>query len=89
MFALIDFRKINEKTLDECKDCQFVPQTVVTEAALSLCAKLRKELDEMKLLNKSYEIKSRPLVMSSEHVPSYTSAYTTKYRSPCKLSPNS
>ena len=98
LFSLIDLKKVDEKTLEKCKDSPFIPQSIVTEAALSLCSRLRKELAEARLLNKSnYEYKSnsnssnRPLIMSnsisSDNMPpssTYTSAYTSKYRSPCK-----
>ena len=95
LFSLIDIQKVNEKTLEECKNSQFVPANVVTEAALSLCSKLRKELDEVKLLNKPFEISpKRPLGVlgsidvSCPHATAY-STYTAKhanrtYRSPCK-----
>jgi hypothetical protein len=50
LLSLIEFDKLNEKTLDECNDSEFIPPKYVAEAALNLCAKLRKELDEHKLL---------------------------------------
>ncbi len=59
---LIDFRKLNESTLDLCKDSECIPAKYVTEAALALCAKLRKELDDQKTLVKSLELLSYPAV---------------------------
>ena len=40
------------------KDRHAIPHKYVTEAALALCTKLRKELDEQKSLVKALEIKS-------------------------------
>ena len=91
---MIDFQKLNEKTLEECKNSRYVPQNIVTEAALSLCAKLRKELNELKQLNKPYEAitksRSPTLLLNTTDCP-ITPAYTgytstAKYRSPCKKS---
>lgn len=64
LLDLIDFHKLNEKTLEECKNSAFIPPKYVTEAALALCAKLRKELDEHKALIKSLEIKVYPSIQT-------------------------
>jgi len=77
LLGLIDFQRINEKTLKLCQNSQFVPRQLVSEAALSLCFKLREELDEAKLKIKSFEIKSN-LNKNTEN-PTYSSGYTSKY----------
>ncbi|CAF0787153.1 unnamed protein product [Brachionus calyciflorus] len=83
LFDLIDFDKLNEKTLQECDECEFIPQKYITKAALNLCAKLRRELDEIKLLNKSYEPTSKttkPLSTKIDIEPVYSPS--TKFTSP-------
>ncbi len=82
---MIDLDKVDERTLEKCRESELVAASVVAEAALRLCGRLRKELDEARLINKSYEFKSRPVLKTNEQVTSYTSAYANKYRSPCKL----
>ena len=57
LLDLIDFSKLSEATLELCKDSDHIPAQFVTEAALVLCTKLRKELDEAKTILKSYELK--------------------------------
>ena len=49
----------------------------MSEAALSLCFKLREELDEAKLAIKSFEIKSS--LSKNTAKPTYSSGYTSKY----------
>jgi hypothetical protein len=44
----IDFSRVSEETITACKTNQLIPQKVITEAALALCIKLRRELDEAK-----------------------------------------
>ena len=48
LLNLIDFNKLSQKTLEDCQKCEHIPPKYVAEAALTLCAKLRKELDEQK-----------------------------------------
>ena len=55
LLSVIDFNKLSETTLELCKESKFIPSEFVTEAALALCSKLRKELDDTKTLLKSYE----------------------------------
>lgn len=67
----IDFSRINEDTINVCKNNKLIPQRMITEAALSLCTKLRNQLDEARnrLRLVEHELgKSRP-----------------SYTSPCKI----
>lgn len=41
----VDFSRLSESTLQRAYDSQLVPGAYITKAALSLCAKLRAELD--------------------------------------------
>jgi hypothetical protein len=86
--SLIDFQKLSEKVLEECKN-EFIPPQYISEAALALCAKLRRELDESKVLAKSYDYAARPYTTTtSSYVSPYRYAsdahpsYTSRY---CKL----
>lgn len=79
---MVDFQKLNEKTLDECKKSEFIPPKHITEAALSLCSKLRKELEEARLLIKSLESTKQPtrsLTSSSKHTSDSSSGYSPVY----------
>lgn len=83
MLDLIDFNKLSEKTLEDCKKSEFIPPQYITEAALALCAKLRKELEDSKLLVKSLEYSRPPnLTTSSRFIPDTSSNYSPRY---CKL----
>lgn len=42
----IDFSRVNEQTIATCKTNQLIPQQLIADAALALCVKLRKELEE-------------------------------------------
>lgn len=42
----IDFSRVNEDTISICKENKLIPQKLITEASLSLCVKLRRQLDE-------------------------------------------
>ncbi|CAF1509909.1 unnamed protein product, partial [Didymodactylos carnosus] len=48
LLSQIDFSKITEETINHCKNNELIPQKLITDAALSLCSKLRKELNEAK-----------------------------------------
>lgn len=67
-----DFSKLNEKTLDHLNNNPNVPSKKVADAALALAHRLRKELDEYKLLHKPSSSHS------SSHYPSYTDHYDIK-----------
>lgn len=70
----IDFSRVTEETIAACKNNQLIPQQVITEAALSLCAKLRQQLEETQARLRSVEgelARSRP---------SYTSSGTSRRR---------
>ena len=92
LLDLIDFNKLNESTLETLKKNKHIPSDLIVEAALNLCKKLRKELDDAKSQLKSQETyRSRPLTTSvptsyvsdSISKPSYNS-YSSKYSSPSK-----
>lgn len=58
---MIDFNKLSEKTLEECKDNEHIPPKYVAEAALALVVKLRKELDDTKKnVPKPYDYVPKP-----------------------------
>jgi hypothetical protein len=64
----IDFSRVNEETIAACKDNKLIPQQVITEAALALCAKLRNQLEEAQARLRLVENdvgKSRPSYTSS------------------------
>ena len=46
LLSQVDFSRVNEETIEACKSNKLIPQQLITDAALALCAKLRKELDE-------------------------------------------
>ena len=80
LFDKIDFNKLNEETLENCKHCDLIPAEHVSQAALGLCMKLRRELDEANLKLKALNIRSsRPSRDSS-----YSSPFKNTYQSPSK-----
>ena len=46
LLSHVDFSRVNEETIAACKSNKLIPQQLITDAALALCAKLRKQLDE-------------------------------------------
>jgi len=46
LLSQVDFSRVNEETIAACKTNKLIPQQLITDAALALCVKLRKELDE-------------------------------------------
>ncbi len=46
LLSQIDFSRINEETIAACKTNKLIPQQLITDAALTLCVKLRKQLEE-------------------------------------------
>lgn len=82
LLSLIDFEKINEKTLKLCKNSPFIPAQNISEAALALCFKLRDELEDAKLTIKSYEIKNNLAKTAEKAV--YSASYASKYTKPSK-----
>ena len=79
LFDSIDFNKLNEQTLENCKDSERIPAEYITQAALTLCAKLRKELDEANLKLKAFNIRTRPSRDSSYSSPIKNAYPTSKY----------
>ena len=64
----IDFSRLNEETITACKTNKLIPQQLITDAALTLCVKLRKQLDEARNRVQVIENglnKSRPTYTSS------------------------
>jgi hypothetical protein len=64
----IDFSRINEETIAACKTNQLIPQQLITDAALTLCGKLRKQLEDTQ--NRLHSIENEP---NKSRSPSYTS----------------
>ncbi len=79
---MIDFSKVNENTLEACKNSKQIPNDVILDAALALCKKLRKELDDAKSQLKTYDYKQRPTLntITSTAKPTYSS--DTRYSRP-------
>ncbi|CAF1553021.1 unnamed protein product [Adineta ricciae] len=46
LLSQVDFSRVNEETIAACKSNQLIPQQLITDAALALCTKLRKQLDD-------------------------------------------
>ncbi|UJR38347.1 hypothetical protein I4U23_031017 [Adineta vaga] len=96
----IDFSRVTEETIAACKNNQLIPQQVITEAALSLCAKLRNQLEETQTRLRSAEselARSRPSYTSSSYrtrhldvssrLPTRTrTTYTNSYELPLSTS---
>lgn len=67
LFKEIDFHKLSEKSLEDCKKSEVVPPQYIAEAALALVAKLRKELEESKYRQPAID-QSRPHYTSSSGI---------------------
>ena len=68
LLGQIDFSRVNEETINACKDNEHIPQKIIADAALALCAKMRCQLveTENRLRTVEYELsKSRPIFNSS------------------------
>ena len=64
----IDFSRVNEETITACKTNKLIPQQLITDAALSVCKKLRKQLEETRHRLQAIENEStryRPTFTSS------------------------
>ncbi len=46
LLSQIDFSRVNEETITACKTNKLIPQQLITDAALALCGKLRKQLED-------------------------------------------
>lgn len=46
LLSQIDFSRVSEETIAACKSNKLIPQQLITDAALVLCTKLRKQLEE-------------------------------------------
>ncbi len=59
----IDFSRVSEETIAACKSNKLIPQQLITDAALSLCTKLRSQLEETQARLRLVELelgRSRP-----------------------------
>jgi hypothetical protein len=68
LLSQIDFSRVSEETISACKSNKLIPQQLITDAALTLCAKLRSQLEETQTrlrLAESELAKSRPTYISS------------------------
>lgn len=69
LLSQVDFSRVNEETIAACKTNKLIPQQLITDAALALCAKLRKQLDEtrhrLQLIEGGDLSKSRPAYAST------------------------
>ncbi len=67
----IDFSRVSEETIAACKSNKLIPQQLITDAALSLCAKLRSQLEETQTRLRFVETelaKTRPSYTSSSMI---------------------
>ncbi len=68
LLSQVDFSRVNEETIAACKTNKLIPQQLITDAALTLCVKLRKQLEEtqnrLQLIENGVN-KSRPSYTSS------------------------
>ncbi|CAF1245936.1 unnamed protein product [Rotaria sp. Silwood1] len=46
LLSQVDFSRVNEETIVACKSNKLIPQQLITDAALALCVKLRKQLEQ-------------------------------------------
>jgi hypothetical protein len=88
----IKFDKLNEESLEELKKNEQVPKDLILDAALKLCAKLRKQLED-------HGIKTKPIPIplptpsyygnninnTSNDRTSYSSSSSSPYRSSSRL----
>ncbi|CAH1784836.1 unnamed protein product [Owenia fusiformis] len=65
LHKMVDFSKVNEKTLQKAFVTKVVPCEYVTKAAIDLCAKLREELANAKSLIKIQDRELREISMGS------------------------
>jgi hypothetical protein len=71
LLSQIDFSRVNEDTIAACKTNKLIPQQLISEGALALCAKLRSQLEETRgrlRLAESELAKTRPSYSSSSMI---------------------
>jgi hypothetical protein len=71
LLGQIDFSRVSEETIAACKNNKLIPQQLITDAALSLCTKLRSQLEETQTRLRLAEIelaKIRPSYTSSSMI---------------------
>jgi hypothetical protein len=67
----IDFSRVSEETIAACKNNKLIPQQLIADAALSLCTKLRSQLEETQTrlrLAETELAKARPSYLSSSMI---------------------
>ena len=67
LLSQIDFSRVNEETIAACKTNKLIPQQLITDAALILCCKLRKQLQDTQ--NRLQPVEKEP----SKPQPTHTS----------------
>ncbi len=74
LLSQVDFSRVNEETIAACKSNKLIPQQLITDAALALCVKLRKQLEDTQNRLHLIEIqsgKSRSTYPSSSSIISF------------------
>lgn len=69
LLGSVDYSRLSEGALLRAFESDLIPQNHVTKAALDLCAKLRAELDEAKLIMISQEREIEKLTSLQSGVP--------------------
>jgi hypothetical protein len=88
LLSQIDFSRVNEETISACKTNKLIPQQLIADAALALCAKLRSQLEETQArlrLAENELVKPRPTYTSSSMIYKlliilFTSIHSLGYR---------
>jgi len=71
LLSQIDFSRVSEETIATCRSNKLIPQQLITDAALTLCTKLRSQLEETRTRLRLVEnelAKSRPTYLSSSMI---------------------
>jgi hypothetical protein len=74
LLSQIDFSRVSEETIAACQNNKFIPQQLITDAALALCTKLRRQLEETRArlrLAENELSKSRPLYTGSSIISNF------------------
>jgi hypothetical protein len=67
LLSQIDFSRVNEETIAACRSNKLIPQQLITDAALTLCTKLRRQLEDTQARLRLAEdelVKARPIYSS-------------------------
>ncbi|UJR07792.1 hypothetical protein I4U23_012074 [Adineta vaga] len=86
LLSQVDFSRVNEETIAACKSNKLIPQQLITDAALALCTKLRKQLNDtytrLQLIELQSEYRSSNLNSSFRLPPRSRSTYANTYDIP-------